>query len=166
MPLQSRSSSICPRAPKQNGEEDEAIDVSDRYLPLENGDEEDASSEEVTDKEELETDTTSYKFDPKRWIKDGKMNSDIRDVTSGFEVRRRICPGKQLTMSTIYLMIMSMLAVFDISKAVNENGKLIEPNTKFTSNSIVNFPELFKCSIKPRSAAHERLAWKAVGNIL
>ncbi|KAL0068492.1 hypothetical protein AAF712_004570 [Marasmius tenuissimus] len=64
-PSQSRSSSLRPRAPEQNGEEDETVDVFDGYsfkgrhsILLDDGDEEDASSEEVTDEEELEMGTS------------------------------------------------------------------------------------------------------------
>ena len=30
-----------------------------------------------------------YTFNPDRWIKDGKINTEIRDVTSGFGFGRR-----------------------------------------------------------------------------
>ncbi|KAL0064463.1 hypothetical protein AAF712_008627 [Marasmius tenuissimus] len=59
-----------------------------------------------------------------------------------------------------------MLAVLDISKAVDENGQVIEPGVKFTSNNLNNRPEPFKCSIRPRSAIHEKLAREAVEDIL
>lgn len=68
------------------------------------------------------------------------------------------------------------LAVFDVSKAIGEDGKIIEPAVEFTSGTIryvfVFFPRLFnsawltytcshpkpfKCSIKPRSAKAEAL---------
>ncbi|KAJ8081611.1 hypothetical protein PM082_007457 [Marasmius tenuissimus] len=107
-----------------------------------------------------------YKFNPERWLKEGKINPEVRDVTSGFGFGRRICPGKQLAMSTIYLTITTMLAVFDISKAVDENGQVIEPGVKFTSNNLNNRPEPFKCSIRPRSTIHEKLAREAVEDIL
>ncbi|KAK1219051.1 hypothetical protein PQX77_018241 [Marasmius sp. AFHP31] len=107
-----------------------------------------------------------YKFNPDRWLKDGKINSEVRDVTSGFGFGRRVCPGKQLAMSTIYLTFATTLAAFDISKAVDDNGQVIEPDVKFTSNNLNNRPESFKCSIKPRSAVHEKLAREAVEDIL
>ena len=55
----------------------------------------------------------------------------------------------------MYLTIVQSLAVFDISKAV-ENGKEIEPVVEFTSGTI-SHPKPFRTSIKPRSPEHEAL---------
>ncbi|KAJ8090311.1 hypothetical protein PM082_018907 [Marasmius tenuissimus] len=101
-----------------------------------------------------------YAFKPERWIKDGKINPAIRDITSGFGFGRRICPGRYLAMFTMYITAASILAAFEISKAVDENGEVIEPKVEFISN-IQNRPVPFKCSIKPRSMIHEKLVTEA-----
>ncbi|KAL0572343.1 hypothetical protein V5O48_009614 [Marasmius crinis-equi] len=101
-----------------------------------------------------------YRFNPERWIKDGKINPEIRDITAGFGFGRRICPGRYLALSTMYITIATMLAAFDITKAVDESGVPIEPKIEFIS-SLQNRPVPFRCSIKPRSAAHEKLAVEA-----
>ncbi|KAL0066309.1 hypothetical protein AAF712_006740 [Marasmius tenuissimus] len=75
-----------------------------------------------------------YAFKPERWIKDGKINPAIRDITSGFGFGRRICPGRYLAMSTMYITAASILAAFEISKEVDENGEVIEPKVEFISN--------------------------------
>ncbi|KAK1224825.1 hypothetical protein PQX77_012236 [Marasmius sp. AFHP31] len=98
-----------------------------------------------------------YAFKPDRWIKDGKINPAIRDITSGFGFGRRICPGRFLAMSTMYISAASILAAFDISKAIDENGAIIEPKVEYASNT-QNRPLPFECSIKPRSEKHKKLA--------
>ncbi|KAJ8090229.1 hypothetical protein PM082_018825 [Marasmius tenuissimus] len=97
-----------------------------------------------------------YAFKPERWIEDGKINLTIRDVTSGFGFGRRIYPGRFLAMSTMYISAASILAAFDISKAVDKNGAIIEPKVEYASN-IQNRPLPFECSIKPRSEKHKEL---------
>ncbi|KAK1220350.1 hypothetical protein PQX77_016886 [Marasmius sp. AFHP31] len=97
-----------------------------------------------------------HAFKPERWIKDGKINPEIRDITSAFGFGRRICPGRHLAMSMIYISAASILATFDISKAVDENGLEIEPRVEYTS-TITNIPLPFNCTIKPRSEMHVKL---------
>ncbi|KAL0066756.1 hypothetical protein AAF712_006147 [Marasmius tenuissimus] len=101
-----------------------------------------------------------YAFKPERWIKDGKIDSAIRDITSGFGFGRRICPGRHLAMSMIYISAASILAAFDISKAVDENGAEIEPRAEYTG-TVQNIPLPFKCGIKPRSEMHGKLIMDA-----
>ncbi|KAK1232583.1 hypothetical protein PQX77_004294 [Marasmius sp. AFHP31] len=101
-----------------------------------------------------------YAFKPERWIKDGKINPAIRDTTSGFGFGRRICPGRHLAMSTMYISAASILAAFNISKAVDENGALIEPREEYISN-VLNRPLPFKCNIKPRSEMYKKLVMEA-----
>ncbi|KAL0066833.1 hypothetical protein AAF712_006237, partial [Marasmius tenuissimus] len=102
-----------------------------------------------------------YTFNPERWIKDGKINPDIRDITASFGFGRRICPGRLLALSSLYLTIATILSVFDISKATDENGVAIKSRVEY-SLSVQNRPLPFKCSIKPRSEAHKRLINKVM----
>ncbi|KAJ8090105.1 hypothetical protein PM082_018688 [Marasmius tenuissimus] len=74
-----------------------------------------------------------YTFNPDRWIKDGKINTEIRDATVGFGFGRRICPGRNFALSTMYLTMATMLAAFDISKALDENGDIVEPRVEYIS---------------------------------
>ncbi|KAF9004239.1 cytochrome P450 [Cyathus striatus] len=103
-------------------------------------------------------------FNPDRFITpDGKLNNDIRnpeDVAFGFG--RRICPGRHLARSSIWLAVASILAVFDIQKAVDENGELIEPTGAYEHGGVTH-PAPFKCSIKPRSPAAAALVSAAAG---
>ena len=86
----------------------------------------------------------------------------------------RSCPGFHLASSAVWLTVATILATFNLSKAVDEDGKVIEPcvecggdsltlwvksqSVKNQSNSSWNSRPLpFECSMKPRSDVAERL---------
>ncbi|KAG6908101.1 hypothetical protein DXG01_006138 [Tephrocybe rancida] len=88
-------------------------------------------------------------FCPDRFIAmEGKpAELDPRSICFGFG--RRICPGIHLADASVFILCAMSLAVFDISKTV-ENGVVIEPVHENTGGS-VSHPKPYKCSIKPRS---------------
>lgn len=88
-------------------------------------------------------------FNPERFLaNDGKKpETEPRTICFGFG--RRICPGIHLAEASVWLSIAMSLAVFNISKAV-ENGVEITPEIDPISGTI-SHPKPFKCSIKPRS---------------
>jgi hypothetical protein len=45
----------------------------------------------------------------------------------------RICPGRFMAFSAIWIAVASLIAAFDITKAVDENGEIIEPIQKYVS---------------------------------
>ncbi|KAJ7146858.1 cytochrome P450 [Mycena epipterygia] len=89
-------------------------------------------------------------FKPERFLRDGKLNPDIRDPQAVFGFGRRVCPGRHMVMSSMWITVASILAVFNITKAVGDDGQTIEPSYEYSSD-LVNAPLPFKCSIKPRS---------------
>uniref|UniRef100_A0A0W0GEM3 Putative cytochrome P450 n=2 Tax=Moniliophthora roreri TaxID=221103 RepID=A0A0W0GEM3_MONRR len=91
-------------------------------------------------------------FNPERWTKDDKLDTDMRDTTAIFGFGRRICPGRFVANSMMFLTIVTILAAFDIGKSDGED----EPKVEYTS-AIQNRPVPFKCKIKPRSEVHARL---------
>ncbi|KII91146.1 hypothetical protein PLICRDRAFT_51332 [Plicaturopsis crispa FD-325 SS-3] len=88
-------------------------------------------------------------FDPTRFIpSEGiEIQKDPRSIAFGFG--RRICPGMHLAEDSLFIACAMSLAVFDITKAV-ENGIVVEPIVDMTQGNI-SHPVPFKCSIKPRS---------------
>lgn len=70
-----------------------------------------------------------------------------------FGFGRRICPGRILADNALYLNIAQSLAVFSISKSVEDAGA---DTIRFTPG-VVSHPEPFKSVIKPRSPRHEKL---------
>ncbi|KAG1755525.1 cytochrome P450 [Suillus lakei] len=113
-------------------------------------------------------------FNPERFLaKDGKEpETDPRTICFGFG--RRICPGLHLADASVWISTVMSLAVFDISKVV-ENGVEITPEVEPSSGTIRYVvylhprcwsrqyctlpatPSLFKCSIKARSAKAQEL---------
>ncbi|KAJ7118254.1 cytochrome P450 [Mycena epipterygia] len=98
--------------------------------------------------EEMYPDPSAFK--PERFLRDGKPNPDVRDPQAAFGFGRRICPGRHLAMSSVWITIASILAVFDIKKPVGDDGQVIEPSYEYCSD-LVSSPLPFKCSIRPRS---------------
>ncbi|EKM77722.1 hypothetical protein AGABI1DRAFT_42888 [Agaricus bisporus var. burnettii JB137-S8] len=90
---------------------------------------------------------------PERFLKDGKLDSSIRDPsTAVFGYGRRICPGRYFALNALYLMIAHMLAVFDIKPALDENGNEKEFKADVTGG-MISQPVPFQCRIVPRSKA-------------
>ena len=77
-----------------------------------------------------------------------------------FGFGRRICPGRILADSSLFLTIAQSLAVFDISKAIDkQTGSEIEPLLG-TKSGLIAHPFPFKCRIVPRSEKHAKLIRK------
>ncbi|KAF9267146.1 cytochrome P450 [Marasmius fiardii PR-910] len=105
-----------------------------------------------------------HSFKPERFIRaDGKLNTEVRDPTSVlFGFGRRICPGRHMSWNSVWICIASVLATLDISKAVDEEGNVVEPSFEYVS-SLACIPAPFKCTIKPRSQLAEEMI-RAVGH--
>ncbi|KAJ7912219.1 cytochrome P450 [Mycena leptocephala] len=89
-------------------------------------------------------------FKPERFLLNGKPNPDVRDPQAAFGFGRRICPGRHMAMSSVWITVASTLATFDITKAVGLDGQTIEPTYEYLSE-LVSRPAPFQCSIRPRS---------------
>jgi len=91
-------------------------------------------------------------FNPERFLGE---NPEPDPHTLSFGFGRRICPGKVLADTSTYLTVAQSLAVFNITKLV-EDGRTIEPDIKFLPG-IISHPAPFQTDIKPRSPEHEKL---------
>ncbi|GJE87610.1 cytochrome P450 [Phanerochaete sordida] len=92
------------------------------------------------------------RFNPDRFldeVQNAALNiNELPNAAFGFG--RRACPGRTLAFETIWITIATTLAVYNISKAKDERGHDIEPDTEFTS-TLLSHPKSFRCSIAPRS---------------
>ncbi|KAI0667766.1 CyP450 monooxygenase [Trametes maxima] len=96
-------------------------------------------------------------FLPERFIKDGKLNLDIRDPASvAFGFGRRICPGRYFADAALFLNIARVLHAFEIGPPLGGDGLpiRIEPKMK---DGFLSYPEDCRCTIKPLSARAEAL---------
>ena len=98
-------------------------------------------------------------FKPERFLGPDEEPSPYAYV---FGFGRRICPGRLLADSTLFLTIAQSLAVFDIGKAIQRaSDKVIEPVIGTTAG-LVAHPLPFKCRVVPRSEKHAMLI-RAIG---
>ncbi|KAI1132726.1 putative cytochrome P450 oxidoreductase OrdA-like protein [Nemania abortiva] len=92
-------------------------------------------------------------FDPSRYLGPNPAPDPTNHI---FGYGRRICPGRYLAYSSVWLSVARSLAVFNIGKGLDKSGREIEPTTTFTPG-ILSRLEPFKATIKPRSPQHEAL---------
>ncbi|TRM63526.1 cytochrome P450 [Schizophyllum amplum] len=90
-------------------------------------------------------------FRPERHLKDGVLYPPAKSPYGTFGFGRRTCAGVEFAMDQMWLTITSILACFDITPIEGETL-----TGEYTSGMQI-FPVDFKCDIKPRSAAVERL---------
>ncbi|KAM5534862.1 hypothetical protein V8D89_011417 [Ganoderma adspersum] len=89
-------------------------------------------------------------FNPARFLAtpDKEAERDPRDFAFGFG--RRKCPGIFFAEASIFAAIAETLAVYNISKATDANGNIIEPRVE-PSGTVISHPAPFQCKITVRS---------------
>ncbi|KAH9475493.1 Cytochrome P450 monooxygenase COX2 [Psilocybe cubensis] len=101
-----------------------------------------------------------FSFKPERFFdSNGKLNDDDRVLAYGFG--RRICVGKSIASSTLWLQIASVLACFNIEKAKDKLGNEIEVDTSYEESGLLMRKREFECSFIPRSFAIKKLILEA-----
>lgn len=64
---------------------------------------------------------------------DLELDPNVPDPTiAAFGFGRRICPGRHMAYESLWIAIASIVATFDITKAVDEHGQAIEPSEDYT----------------------------------
>ncbi|KAH9042930.1 cytochrome P450 [Lactarius deliciosus] len=98
-------------------------------------------------------------FKPDRFLdKDGNFSDDPM-ISLAFGAGRRICPGRHFVDTVLFVVTASVLSVFNVTTANDENGKEIPPNAFVADlmNSLESYPPKFECSITPRDKLAEDL---------
>jgi cytochrome P450 len=90
-------------------------------------------------------------FNPDRFLGD-KPERDPTSVCFGFG--RRICPGRKLADATVWISIVKFAFALQITKPIDKDGKLVEPEV-VQSSGIISHVVPFVCDVKPRN---ERVA--------
>ncbi|KAF7343781.1 Cytochrome P450 [Mycena sanguinolenta] len=79
-----------------------------------------------------------YAFKPKRFLReDGSLNPAVPDPEVAFGYGRRPCPRRHMANASLFITVASVLATFDITKALDSNGRVIEPSYEFDSGFIM-----------------------------
>ena len=95
------------------------------------------------------------KYEPERYLKDGKLNPDVIDPDSlafgfgrrsvditfsvmrctsyGLNLPTSMYPGKHFANNLLYILASCLLAVYDITPPIDDRGNVIELKPEFTS---------------------------------
>ncbi|EAU83541.2 cytochrome P450 [Coprinopsis cinerea okayama7 len=107
-----------------------------------------------------------FTFKPDRFVdregNDERGINPIPDIIFGFG--RRFCPGQHVALDFTFLVIASISAVFDITKAVDKDGNVIEPKIEYEP-LVVSHPKPFKCTIRPRSKESREVVQQTALNV-
>ncbi|KAI9448687.1 cytochrome P450 [Lactarius psammicola] len=96
-------------------------------------------------------------FNPERFLnKDGTFRDDPT-ISLAFGAGKRICPGRHLAEMALFIVTASVLSVFNVTKAKDENGHEIPVNPVIEVDAAVCRPGKFECSITPRDKVAEEL---------
>ncbi|KAL5478381.1 hypothetical protein ACEPAI_2565 [Sanghuangporus weigelae] len=101
------------------------------------------------------------KFIPERWLPAAGEDRPLDANKTAFGFGRRICPGRFFAENSVFIGAASIMAMFDIQKAVDEHGTQITPAEDYVSG-IVRHPRPFKCKISPRSGEAKIVIRQAV----
>ncbi|KIL66859.1 hypothetical protein M378DRAFT_160386 [Amanita muscaria Koide BX008] len=87
---------------------------------------------------------------PERFFNaDGTLNNDTVNYVFGFG--QRICSGRHIADSEVWLTVACVLATFDITKAKDDCCNEIDIDPNAFVDSLATRPLPFKCFILPRS---------------
>jgi cytochrome P450 len=74
-------------------------------------------------------------FKPERFLdEDGSVRDDPA-LSLAFGIGKRICPGRHFVDATIFMVASSVLSIFGVTKAKDENGNEIAVNAEVTADS-------------------------------
>ncbi|CAN8103583.1 unnamed protein product [Discula destructiva] len=91
-------------------------------------------------------------FRPERFLGPNPEPNAFDSFVFGFG--RRVCPGRLIAVGNVHNIITKTLAVFNITKVIDEvTGQVIEP-VALQSPGTGSHPEPFRCNIVPRSERH------------
>ncbi|KAJ7764633.1 cytochrome P450 [Mycena maculata] len=102
-----------------------------------------------------------FAFRPERFLNKESPLPDPSTIAFGWG--RRICPGRFLAENSLWLHVATILACFNISPAIGNDGKIVPPRN-YTSG-MASRPLPFPCSITPRNEAAVELVKHSVASL-
>ncbi|KAB5589457.1 Cytochrome P450 family protein [Ceratobasidium theobromae] len=94
--------------------------------------------------------------DPESFIPERFMSLSTPEPVS-FGFGRRLCPGMHFAHGTLFINMVTLIAVFNIRPIRDENGNEVLPKVEMVQHTLVTNPAPFKCEITPRSEAHKQV---------
>ncbi|GJE86818.1 cytochrome P450 [Phanerochaete sordida] len=99
-------------------------------------------------------------FKPERFLPKPEGAGETFSQGAVFGWGRRICPGRYLARDMVWIAIARILAVFEVQKAHDAAGNIVEPAIEFVT-SLTSHPKPFPYDLRPRSDAAEQLIRQA-----
>jgi len=93
-------------------------------------------------------------FKPERSLNPDGSLLDDPILTSSFGYGKRICPGRYFADATLFIIVASVLSVFNIERKEEAGGQPFEYSYRGT---VISRPNPFPCSINPRDKRAEEL---------
>ncbi|KAI0028090.1 cytochrome P450 [Vararia minispora EC-137] len=100
------------------------------------------------------------KFFPDRFMPADGKPAEQDPLTMCFGFGRRICPGRFVAETSVFLICAMVASVLNVSKAI-EDGVVVEPVFEIDGATITH-PKEYRCSIMPRSAKAAGLIYASV----
>jgi len=75
-------------------------------------------------------------FKPERFLKEEGKPIAPDSAIYAFGFGRRVCPGRFYALDTVWLVLACVLAIFDITKALDADGNEIEVVVEHTSGAV------------------------------
>jgi cytochrome P450 len=76
-------------------------------------------------------------FKPERFLNDDGTLQDDPVITLAFGIGKRICPGRHFVDSTLFIVVSSVLSVFNVVNAKDKNGREIPVNVATSVESAI-----------------------------
>jgi len=94
-------------------------------------------------------------FRPERYLKNGKINPEVLDpdvaafgfgrrsvslygfIVQSSDIWHRLCPGRHLAHDTLFILITSVLSVFNILPPKDENGNEVKVEARFGGGAVM-----------------------------
>ncbi|KAK7472001.1 hypothetical protein VKT23_000108 [Stygiomarasmius scandens] len=90
-----------------------------------------------------------FRFNPERFMKQEGHDLPPNPLLYAFGFGRRQCPGRFFALDNAWLAIACLLATFNITKALDQDGREMEQNIEYTKD-FISHPKPFKCRFVPR----------------
>ncbi|KAI9450441.1 cytochrome P450 [Lactarius psammicola] len=94
--------------------------------------------------------------DPSQFRPERFLDPNVKLPEAVFGFGRRICPGRFMARSSMWITIASVLAAFEIGPVTDSDGVPLIPREDYKAG-VISYPEAFACAIRPRSKHAEEL---------
>ncbi|THH21540.1 hypothetical protein EW146_g50 [Bondarzewia mesenterica] len=88
-------------------------------------------------------------FEPERFLTEAGTVKEDPLLASAFGFGRRICPGRHVADTTLWIVVATVLSAFDVGEARDGSGAAIPVKCEY-SDGLISHPLPFECAIVPR----------------